>query len=212
MTAYHVLHLVLMDLKATAGPSQREQLISGWAALAMIPGVLHLGVVPQADTGSSYTLAFFGLFRDAPAVEAFGTDTRHMAFLQSYFLPALQGFAASDLFVPQLPPQVYESALCLLYNPNENAYEWQIRAVFDALYQDSKAVALIAGTAINAKQRYRAGGILFFATADAAGTYAHSDQLQRLRAQHRQTLPEDLTLLWGAARVLSVRHDKEGLP
>jgi hypothetical protein len=196
-----VLHLVLLSLKPDAGPEARARLIAGWSSLREIPGVSHLGAIPQG-AGGSHTMALYALLPDLTAIERFGTDSRHMTFLRDQFIPVLQSFAGADLFAEAPPPRDAGSALCFLLRTGAGVYDWQTRDALAALLAESGAIGLSAGVAINAKQRYQAGGLLCFADAGAAAAYAESERFQRLRAQRWRDLAADVALVWGACHAL----------
>lgn len=205
---YPILHLILMKLRPEVDAAYREQIIAGWAALSEVPGVLCLGAVPEAGTGATHHLALFGVMRDVLTMEAFGTDARHMAFLQAHFIPALHSFASADLLLTSPPPPDYGSLFCFLFNTEDGVYEWQVRAAFAALFTGSGATAISAGTAVDHRQRYRAGGILFFTAPEAAANFAESAHFERTRAAHRSVIARDPAFLWGPARTLSSTNKK----
>jgi hypothetical protein len=202
-TPNRVLHLMLIDLKPEVDSARRERLIGGWEALSVVSGVVSLGVVPES-AGGTHGLGLFALIDDITSSENFGTDSQHMTFLGEHFIPAFRGFAGADLFVGDAVTIDSASALFFLFTTPARVYDWQIRAAFDGLSQEARPVAVYAGTAINMRQRYQAGGVIFFDTAPGAEAFATSEQFGRIRAQHFDPISTDLALLWGAVRLIEM--------
>lgn len=191
-----VLHLVLVRAKVDVEPPQLDHLVTKWAALRPFPGVSGIGAVP-VSAGGTHHLALYAFLPSLPASEEFGTDVRHMAFLRDAFIPVLEGFAGADLFVSGSPPSDFRSVLCVLMQTTDGVYDWQTKAALDALLADSGAIALCRGLAINTRQRYQAGGLLFFAEINGATTYAESERFHRLREQRWREVTIDVALVWG---------------
>jgi hypothetical protein len=204
MTATNrVLHLMLIDLKPEVDAAQRQRLIEGWKSLSSVSGVTSLGAV-AGSVGGTHGLGLFALLDDLASTEVFGTDAHHMRFLRNHFIPALKGFAGADLFVGGPPPAGAASALCLLFNTADSVYDWQVHAAFDGLREEAQPVAVWAGTAINTRQRYQAGGVVFFESESGADAFATREQFQRIRAQHFDPISPEIALLWGAVSLVEM--------
>ena len=151
-----VLHLRLVRLKT---PDARLAMVQRFAALATVDGVAHMGWVDSTSDASTHDLALFVYLRDAHSLERFGTNARHIEFLAESFLPAVRDFVSLDLTVEGAPPATYERATCLCLDIPAAAYEWQVDSTLRALAGDADASSL--GRALNKRQPFRAGGIVF---------------------------------------------------
>jgi hypothetical protein len=192
-----ILHLALINLRPNSASSTGkpdevaiQTLLSAFARLAEIDGVLHLGSTRAASDDSTHTLGLFALLRDAQALEEFGTHPRHIEYLQSAVLPLVSELATADVVVPKAPPgrarlwrvwppPSYRAAACFCAGFQSTTYDWQVRSLFDAAAQVPGHV-IIGGLAVNGRQRYRAAGLTLWPEPDDWSPSRRGDSFRRL--------------------------------
>ncbi|MDI6856756.1 MAG: hypothetical protein QME71_00325 [Dehalococcoidia bacterium] len=157
-----VLHLLLVRLKARDRHENGEALVSRFLRLQHACEVLRLGCVVGSRAGSTHDLALFAYLADAAALERFGTDARYMRFLQQSFLPAVGDFVTMDIVIDDGPlPENRPSALCFCLNVAPATYDWQVRSLLERFIAAPGASAASLGMALNDRQPYRAGGVVY---------------------------------------------------
>jgi hypothetical protein len=168
MAEHTALHLLLAHLRRAATPGQREALLEGLAPLRSVKGVLHMGRVEGTEGVSTHDVGLFVYLRDAAALERFGTHPLLMKYLQQSFLPAVEEFVSMDVAVEGGPLEGYRAALCFCLDFRPDTYDWQVRSVLDQLAGHAGKGGLLGasvGVALNQRQPFRAGGLVFAASA-----------------------------------------------
>ncbi len=161
------LHLLLVHLRPAVASAQRDALVEGLAPLRSLKGVLHIGHVAGTESVSTHDLGIFVYLRDAAALERFGTHPLLMEYLQRSFLPAVEDFVSMDVAVDSGPVERYGAALCFCLDFRPDTYDWQVRSVLEQLSGNPDKGTLLGtsvGVALNQKQPFRAGGLLFAAS------------------------------------------------
>jgi hypothetical protein len=185
MAAQPILHLVLLNLRSSSAPSKGDSkeavraILGAFGRLAGIEGVLHLGTAKAASEDSTHSLAMFALLRDTAALEAFGTHPRHIEYLQSAVLPRVSDLVTADVVVAGMPPSSYGAAACFCAGFQPTTYDWQVRSLFDAAAQ-LPGNAIIGGSAVNGRQRFRAAGLALWPDPDDWSPGRRGDDLHHL--------------------------------
>lgn len=182
----HVLHLVLMNLRAAAGGSAVscgdaaiEPILAAFSDLAGIDGVLHLGAVQAASDASSHSLATFALLDDVAALEQFGAHPQHIEYVRSTVLPHVRDLVTADVAVADSPPASYQAAACFCAGFQPTTFDWEVRSLFDAAAR-APGNTTIGGLAVDDRQRFRAAGLTLWPDADDWSPGHGSDALRRL--------------------------------
>ena len=163
-----VLHLLLVHLGPSVTAGQREALVEGLTALQSVKGVLHMGRVEGREGVSTHDLALFVYLLDAAALERFGTHPLLMEYLQRSFLPVVGDFVSMDVAVDGGPVEGYGAALCFCLDFRADTYDWQVRAVLEQVAGNTDKGRILGagvGVALNQRQPFRAGGLVFAASA-----------------------------------------------
>lgn len=180
-----VLHLLLVRLKPRARDGNGEALVSEFLRLRHAREVLRLGCVTDGNAGSTHDLALFAYLADAAALERFGTDARYMRFLQQSFLPAVGDFVTMDIAIDDGPlPEGQPSAICFCLDVAPATYDWQVRLLLERLIATPGASAASLGMALNDRQPYRAGGVVY---ASPDGLEAIAKALPEMAAEETVT-------------------------
>jgi hypothetical protein len=161
------LHLLLVHLRPGVTQTQRDALARGFESLRSIDGVIHMGQVEGTESVSTHHLGLFAYLRDAAALERFGTHSLLMKYLQRSFLPVVEDFMSMDIAVRERPPDRYGAALCFCVDFPSDTYDRQVRSalaqVTESLGEDG-ILGNATGVALNQRQPFRAGGIVFAAS------------------------------------------------
>jgi hypothetical protein len=162
------LHLLLVHLRPAATPGQRDALVEGLTPLRSVKGVLHMGRVEGTESVSTHDLGLFVYLRDAAALERFGTHPLLMKYLQQSFLPVVEDFVSMDVAVEGGLAERYGAALCFCLDFRPDTYDWQVRSVLEQLAgntDNGRLLGASVGVALNQRQPFRAGGLVFGASA-----------------------------------------------
>ena len=167
MAGNTALHLLLVHLRPAATPGQRDALVEGLTPLRSVKGVLHIGRVEGTGGVSTHDLGLFVYLRDAAALERFGTHPLLMEYLQQSFLPVVEDFVSMDVAVEGGPVEGYGAALCFCLDFRPDTYDWQVRSALEQLAGNTYGRLLGAGVgvALNQRQPFRAGGLVFAVSA-----------------------------------------------
>ena len=163
-----VLHLLLVHLGPSVSSGQREALVEGLTALRSVKGVLHMGRVEGREGVSTHDLGLFVYLQDAAALERFGTHPLLMEYLQRSFLPVVDDFVSMDVAVEGGPVEGYGAAICFCLDFRPDTYDWQVRSVLEQVAGNTDKGRLLGasvGVALNKRQPFRAGGLVFAASA-----------------------------------------------
>lgn len=178
-----VLHLLLVRLRTPTLDKSGEALVREFLRLHRPADVLRLGCITASDAGSTHNLALFAHLADAAALDRFGTDAPYMRFLQQSFLPAVSAFVTMDIAVDDGPlPEGQPSAVCFCLDVAPATYDWQVRSLLERLIATPGASAATLGMALNDRQPYRTGGVV----------YAPQERLEALVEAFRRLAAEDL--------------------
>jgi len=160
------LHLLLVHLRPAVAAGQRDALVEGLTALQSLKGVLHIGHVEGTESVSTHDLGLFVYLRDAAALEQFGTHPLLMKYLQQSFLPVVEDFVSMDVAVEGEPVERYGVALCFCLDFRPDTYDWQVRSALEQLAGNTygRLLGASVGVALNQRQPFRAGGLVFAAS------------------------------------------------
>lgn len=162
------LHLLLVHLRPAVAAGKRDALVEGLTPLRSLKGVLHIGCVEGAEGVSTHDLGLFVYLRDAAALERFGTHPLLMKYLQQSFLPVVEDFVSMDVAVESGPAERYGAAFCFCLDFRPDTYDWQVRSALAEVSGDTPEGGLLGagvGVALNQRQPFRAGGLVFAASA-----------------------------------------------
>jgi hypothetical protein len=185
MPVQPILHLVLLNLRSGSALSKGDSreavraILAAFGRLAEIDGVLHLGSAQAASEDSTHSLAMFALLRDTAALEAFGTHPRHIEYLQRAVLPRVSDLVTADVVTAGAPPPSYRAAACFCAGFQPTTYDWQVRSLFEAAAR-LPGSAIIGGSAVNGRQRFRAAGLVLWQGADDWSSGRGGEDLHRL--------------------------------
>ena len=178
-----VLHLLLVRLKPRTPDGDGEALVKEFLRLHRAGDMARLGCIAAGSAGSTHDLALFAYLADAAALELFGTDAGYMRFLQQSFLPAVSAFVTMDIAIDDRPlPEGQSSAICFGLDVAPATYDWQVRSLLARLIDVPGASAASLGMALNDRQPYRAGGVV----------YAPQERLEAVAETFRELAAEDL--------------------
>ncbi len=96
-----VNHLILIWLKDTGNPEQRQQIITATQSLQQLPGVIsvRVGQVMPSDRNivdDSFDVGVHMLFTDRQSMERYGSNPEHLRILNQIVMPLTQRLLIYD--------------------------------------------------------------------------------------------------------------------
>ena len=105
---------------------------------------------------SDFDLAFLFVLDNLSDLEAFGTDSRYIRFLQGGLARAMKSFGGADIQLLSSFERSGAFAGVVALAGTTQTYDWQVRDALAAWDPDASA-----GLAVGERQRYRGVGLLF---------------------------------------------------
>jgi hypothetical protein len=96
LTGARIRHTVVFTPRHEPGSPEEEDLVAAGAALASIAGVEAFEVLREISPKNSYRLGFSMEFADEAAYVSYNEDPRHVAFVQTRWIPEVVDFLEID--------------------------------------------------------------------------------------------------------------------
>lgn len=175
----NVIHLVC----ATVRPEAPAEVVE--AAIGLARGLASTPEARRVVVARSETLIIVATWVDGRAeLERYAASPEQMAFVMRGLAPCVSGMWSAAVEADAPPPAEVEALWVFAVRASDSVYEWQIRALGDA-------VALLPGTAaagptFEERDRYRAGGAVCVAP---GGTEAFRRALEQHRVGWGEIVP-----------------------
>ena len=96
MNSFSVRHTVVFSLKHPKGSQEEKEFLDAARKLSSIPGVLRFECLRQISKKNNYDYCLSMEFETPEAYESYQKFPAHEAFVQTYWIPYVNGFLEID--------------------------------------------------------------------------------------------------------------------